>query len=146
VTRHLWRISNHRDLTGRGGLLASGRWHRRGSAVVYCSDHPSTTLLEILVHADLADLPAHYTLLKIACPDAISIHRIDRDSYDTSDLEVTQALGTGLLQDRQFCLIDVPSVVMPQARNVLINPQHPDAGKISIETVFQYPFDSRLLR
>ncbi len=146
MTRHLWRISNHRDLTGRGGLLASGRWHRRGNAVVYCSDHPSTTLLEILVHADLADLPAHYTLLKIACPDSISIHRIDSDSYDTSDLEVTQALGTGLLQDRQFCLLDVPSMVMPQARNVLINPQHPDAGKISIETVFQYPFDSRLLR
>jgi RES domain-containing protein len=47
----IWRISNFADLSGRGGMLIDGRWNRRGTPIVYCTDHPSTALLEILVHA-----------------------------------------------------------------------------------------------
>lgn len=143
---YLWRISNHVDLSGRGGLLASGRWHKTGHPIVYCADHPSTALLEILVHMDLEDLPSHYKLLKIACPDGLPSMRIGDNDVDTADLAATQALGTSLLEAGNACLIEVPSVVMPQARNVLINPKHPAAGGIAIETTFDYPFDSRLLR
>jgi RES domain-containing protein len=143
---YLWRISNHADLSGRGGLLASGRWHHRGNPVVYCSDHPSTALLEILVHVDLEDLPSQYTLLKIFCPDDLSLQKIENGEPSSDDAASTQDIGTRLLQAADFCLIDVPSIVMPQARNILINPKHVRSEQIAIETVFHYPFDSRLLR
>ena len=30
----IWRIGNHADLSGAGGIRSSGRWHRRGAPVV----------------------------------------------------------------------------------------------------------------
>lgn len=64
----LWRISNHADLRGIGGLKAAGRWHSRGRPVVYLAESQPGALLEVLVHIDVTrveNLPTHYTLLKV---------------------------------------------------------------------------------
>lgn len=90
---YLWRISKFADLSGRGGALRSGRWHQRGTPVVYCSDHPSTALLEVLVHIDFEDFPASYTLLKIACPDDLTVQAIGSEEVDLADLADTQTFG-----------------------------------------------------
>jgi RES domain-containing protein len=142
----LWRISNYADLSGRGGLVAPGRWHSLGTPVVYCCDHPSTALLEILVQIDVSQLPRDFQLLKITCPDDIAITDVDADDVDLNDINRTRMAGDRLLQDQTVCLIRVTSAIMPEARNVLINPSHPRAGEIVIEDVKRYPFDSRLLR
>lgn len=140
----IWRISAFTDLSGRGGLLAPGRWHRQGLPVIYCADHPSTAMLEILVHMDFEDMPSHYQLLKFTCPDGAPIHRVE--SADFTDIASTQAEGSRLLEAAKALLIDVPSAVMPAARNVLINPRHPLAAEITIAATYQYPFDQRLKR
>ncbi|MGH7819352.1 MAG: RES family NAD+ phosphorylase, partial [Candidatus Binatia bacterium] len=44
----LWRISNHSELKGIGGLRASGRWHTAGRPIVYLAEHPALCLLEVL--------------------------------------------------------------------------------------------------
>lgn len=138
--------SKFADLSGRGGALRSGRWHQRGTPVVYCSDHPSTALLEVLVHIDFEDFPASYTLLKIACPDDLTVQAIGSEEVDLADLADTQTFGDTLLRHSNICLFSVPSVVMPEARNVLINPKHDAAGEIRIETIATYPFDKRFRR
>lgn len=143
---YLWRISKFADLSGRGGALRSGRWHQRGTPVVYCSDHPSTALLEVLVHIDFEDFPASYTLLKIACPDDLTVQAIGSEEVNLADLADTQTFGDTLLRQGNICLFSVPSVVMPEARNVLINPKHDAAGKMRIETIATYPFDERFRR
>jgi RES domain-containing protein len=64
----LYRVSNHADLTGKGGELADGKWHTRqlGRRIVYLSDHPALCLLEILVHISERDwLPDWYQLLSV---------------------------------------------------------------------------------
>ena len=75
----LWRISDHADLSGVGGLHASGRWHSRGRRVVYLADHPASALLEVLVHLeiDVEDLPTHYQLLGVDVPDDVAITLLD---------------------------------------------------------------------
>lgn len=140
----LWRISNYADLSGRGGMLAPGRWHKQGKQIVYCCDHPSTTLLEMLVHMDLEDLPTHFQLLRINCPDEVSIQIAEK--IDLSDETLTRETGETWLSQGATCLLKVPSIVLPLANNVLINPKHKDAARLKIETVFRYPFDSRLLK
>lgn len=140
----IWRISAFADLSGRGGLLAPGRWHRQGLPVIYCADHPATAMLEILVHMDFEDMPSHYQLLKITCPDGAPIHRAE--TADFTDIGSTQAEGSRLLEEAKTLLIDVPSAVMPAARNILINPRHPLAADISIAATHHYPFDQRLKR
>jgi len=142
----LWRISNYADLSGRGGLVAPGRWHNLGTPVVYCCDHPSTALLEILVQIDVQQLPRHFQLLKIACPDDMPVTDVKAGEVDVNDVSATRAIGNRLLQDHSVGLIRVVSAIMPVAANILINPVHPRAGEIVIEDVKSYPFDSRLLR
>lgn len=142
----LWRISNYADLSGQGGLVAPGRWHEIGTPVVYCCDHPSTALLEMLVQVNLQQMPENFQLLKIRCPPDIPLIDVTLDDIDIHDPRQTRSRGTGLLHDDAVCLIRVPSAVMPAAANVVINPQHARAGEIRIEKIKSYPFDSRLLR
>jgi RES domain-containing protein len=141
----IWRISEHADLSGEGGIYASGRWHQKGHPIVYCSDHPSTALLEILVHVDLKTIPETYQLLKIDCPDNISFE--DKlTPLSAVDFLTTQAYGTDFLRENRACLLKVRSAIMPEAFNFLINPKHPDALKIKIDQQWRFPFDSRLFR
>lgn len=75
----LWRISNYSDLSGVGGLRAAGRWHSQGRRIVYLADHPSSALLEMLVHMDRDLIPATYQLLRILVPEEIAIEPVDAD-------------------------------------------------------------------
>ncbi|MGA1800801.1 RES family NAD+ phosphorylase [Rhizobium sp. HT1-10] len=142
----LWRISNYADLSGRGGLVAPGRWHEMGTAVVYCCDHPSTALLETLVQVSLQLIPETFQLLRILAPDDLPLVDIAMDQDDFDDIHRTRSKGSKLLQSAEACLIRVPSAIMPAAANILINPQHPRAHEIRIVDIKSYPFDSRLLQ
>jgi RES domain-containing protein len=69
----IWRISNYADLSGRGGTMGEGRWHRKGVLITYCADHPSTALLEILVHATRWTVPDVYQLIEIDIPEDVPV-------------------------------------------------------------------------
>jgi len=142
----IWRISNYADLSGRGGTLVDGRWHRKGIPVVYCTDHPSTALLEILVHATLSTIPDTYQLIEIDVPDDVAVADADLPENWRDDQGATREIGTAFLDRREAALLRVPSVVMPKAENLLLNPLHETARRIAIAATYRYPFDSRLLR
>ena len=101
-------------------------------------------MLEVLVHFEPEDLPDSYQLLKVTCPDDISIFDCDPEAIDITDIEATQAFGSDFIKQGRHCLLSIPSAILPVARNYLINPAHELAKTISIETVARYPFDKRL--
>ena len=146
----LWRISNHTSLSGDGALRASGRWHTRGQRIVYCAQSPAAALLEILVHyeIDVSDLPTRYRLLEIAVPDDLvvehtSLSELPADWRHRTD--VTRAIGDAWLARRSAPLLHVPSAIVPETVNVLLNPAHPDATRLSITKVSDHAIDPRLL-
>jgi RES domain-containing protein len=141
----LWRISEFADLTGEGGLEYTGRWNRAGEAIVYCADHPSTSLLEVLVRLDASEVPASYQLLEIHCPDTLAIVEPTLQAGWEADETATQEIWSDFISKNHNVLMRVPSVVMPKAANLLINPAHPAAKNIHIARTWRYPFDSRLL-
>lgn len=147
----LWRISNHLSLAGDGALRAPGRWHTRGRRVVYCAQSPAAALLDILVHfeIDSQDLPVGYRLLKIEVPDdvqveSVSVNRLLTDWPERT--EVTRALGDGWLTKGSAGLLSVPSAIVPETFNVLLNPAHQDAKRIVIVQAGEYAIDPRLLK
>ena len=142
----VWRISNFADLSGEGGLLIEGRWHFRGTPIVYCTDHPSTALLEILVHATRYTVPDYYQLLEIEVPDDIETFAPTIAMNWDRDTDETRRIGARFIADGIFALMNVPSVIMPKARNFLLNPAHSDARRIRIVETYRYPFDSRLIK
>lgn len=147
----LWRISNHADLAGAGGLLHSGRWHSRGRPVVYLAESPAGALVEALVHvqaASAAELPKNYQLLEVVLPD-------DASSADLSatlgrswrdELATTRALGDAWLAAQGSLLLRVPSAVVGRSFNRLFNPQHAQAASAKVMSAARYPFDDRLLQ
>src|SRR5712675_2565617 len=72
----IWRISNYADLSGIGGVRAAGRWHSQGMRIVDLADHPSSALLEMLVHMDRDLIPPTYQLLRIDIPPDMKIEAV----------------------------------------------------------------------
>ena len=131
-------------------MRASGRWHTRGRRVVYCSESPAAALLEILVHVeiDVRDLPTRYRLLKLRAPDAL-VEDLLATELPTDWLEHidrTRAIGDRWLQAGRSALLRVPSAVVPETFNVLLNPRHAHAGQIELAQVSEHALDPRLLK
>ena len=146
----LWRISNHLSLDGRGGLVWPGRWHTRGRRVVYCTQSPAAALLERLVHLELApgELPVRYRLLKIEIPDAAPIERLEVGMLPDRWIEredSTQTIGNAWLAGGLSALLLVPSAIVPETTNVLINPSHAASAAIEIVGTSAHVIDPRLL-
>lgn len=146
-----WRLSRHESLEGRGGVVASGRWHSKGREVVYCAPNPATAVLEILVHRDVRDPLAlsRQHFIKLDIPD-----EVERDTVDEAQLptdwsrrsSVTRAWGDRWLRQGRTAVLSVRSVLVPETYNLMINPRHPDAARIRPLAIFPYPLDTRLRR
>jgi RES domain-containing protein len=147
----LWRISNHADLSGSGGLLHAGRWHHRGQLVVYLAESPAGALVEALVHvqaASVSELPGTYQLLEVEGPANAVVDELPTalasDWPERPDL--TRSLGSAWLAGSTGLLLRVPSAVVARSFNRLFNPAHPQAGRCRVLSVARHPFDGRLLR
>jgi RES domain-containing protein len=143
----LWRISNYADLSGIGGLRAAGRWHSQGRRIVYLADHPSSALLEMLVHMDRDLIPATYQLLRVFVPSDIAVETIDAElPVDwRSKVMVCREIGDRWLDRSNNALLQVPSAISERGTNFLLNPAHVDAAKITVAETIKAPFDPRLL-
>jgi RES domain-containing protein len=146
----LWRISNYRSLSGEGGLRYAARWHSAGRRIVYLADSPAGAMIEVLVHLELAaeELPRTYSLLRVEAAEEISIETIEVPEGDAwkSDLDCTRRLGDEWLREARTALARVPSAILSHTSNYLLNPLHPDAGRITVAGVSEARFDVRLLR
>lgn len=150
----LWRISNYPDLSGEGGRLAAGRWNRLGRRVVYLAEHPALALLETLVHLEIDpdDMPAEFRLLTIEAPDDVALTEMDAAELDASasdwrsDPEMTRALADDFFNAGRHALIRVPSALVPEAYNVILNPAHPDAARLRVVLDVRVGYDECLLR
>ena len=147
----LWRISNYADLLGIGGLYAPARWHTAGQPVVYLAENPSSALLEVFVHLETDEdhRPDSYQLLKIETEDGLAFETVALASLSlewmANELE-TQSRGDEWLSGKRTPLLRVPSAITPETWNWVLNPRHPDAGKIRIIQVETHLYDARLFR
>lgn len=145
----LWRISTYTDLSGLGGLRASGRWHTRGRRVVYLADHPASALLEMIVRLEPDVVPDTYTLLCVSLPDILETSEIELDELPADWRErpaLTRQLGDQWLDASETALISVPSAIVPSAHHYLMNPAHAASAYARVLDVIRAPFDPRLMR
>ena len=132
-------------------MRTPGRWHPRGWRVVYCAQSPAAALLEILVHfeIEIQNLPVRYRLLKIEAPDAVRVERVSLDQLPADwpeNTEVTRTLGAAWLTKGAAALLSVPSAIVPETFNILVNPVHHDAKRIVIVHAGEHAIDPRLLK
>ena len=149
----VWRICRESfaadPLSGRGGLVTSGRWHSKGRRVTYATGALSLAALEVLVHTDKSMLPADLVRLEIDVPDKLKLTRIDvkslpRDWRMYPAPAELQRLGDDWLSTGPTAVLQVPSAVIPEEFNFLLNPAQTDAPKIRVVSKESFAFDSRL--
>lgn len=143
----LWRISNYESLEGIGGLYSQGRWHPLGQRIVYLSEHPALALLEVMVHLEIdqEDLPDTFKLLKVEAPTPLDkMAGLELPDGWKENGHATQKVGLQWLSDGTSPVVRVPSAILPESVNVLLNPLHPDSKMLKITEVIPFPFDDRL--
>ena len=147
----VWRLARlaHAKLDGEGARLAGGRWNSRGRAAVYASSRLSLAALELLVHTDVPLVPPDLVAFEIEIPDTLEI-----ESVALADLPKDwrlpghpgcRAIGDTWLAEERTAVLRVPSAVVPEESNYIINPGHRGAKSIHVVGRRKFAFDSRLL-
>jgi RES domain-containing protein len=150
----VWRLcrKKHAAFDGEGARLAGGRWNRRGTAVVYTSSTLSLALLEYFVNLGaVAHAPSDLVSVAAEVPDGLAVSSIDLAALPRGwrrypAPETLAEIGTQWVEQRTTAVLSVPSAVVPQERNYLINPAHPDFRRITIGRPEPFPLDARMGR
>lgn len=138
------------DLSGKGGLLSVARWHKH-IPVIYASVNSSTTILEKLVHLQTGEIHNDLVTVSILIPDDTSSERIEIAQLPLNWRKypapaILQRIGNAWLKSKGALLLYIPSVIDPLAKNVLINPMHPEAALLKIGDITPFRFDRRLVK
>ena len=148
----LWRIAReaHAALDGEGARLHGARWTPRGTPAVYAASHLSLAALEYLVHIDPEDAPDDLVALHIGVPDdapelAHAPSSLPPDWRQTPPPPECQTIGREWAKRAEELLLRVPSVLIPEESNVLVNPTHPAAAGVRLIGSRPFSYDVRLL-
>ncbi len=136
-------------LSGEGGLRVASRWNHKGDAISYTSATRALSLLEMLVHMDMEDMRKMDLLIcEIDIPDSVKIQSIPSKSLPegwnrTPFTQAPQAYWHTFIAKKKAAVMRVPSIIIPQEWNYLIDPNHPDAKKISVNSCVPLTLDER---
>jgi RES domain-containing protein len=137
------------DLYGKGAEKSGGRWNSKGVAMVYTSASRALCTTEIAVHTPLGNLPTDYKLISIEIPDNVPIKEfllknLPFDWKSVPQSHSTQLIGDLFIQENMFAVLKVPSVVVQDEFNYLINPQLIKTNNIQVIDIQAFDFDVRL--
>lgn len=148
-----WRIVKGRHagsaFSGEGAASYGGRWNSRGVRMVYASATRSLAVLETLVHLNPI-LVFRYVMFRIEFEDGMVACRRLEDLPEGWQAEppgeVTRTQGDAWVRAGESVVLSVPSVLVPGEPNYLLNPAHPDFGRLRISPPERFAFDPRLRR
>lgn len=135
------------DLTGTGAKLYGGRWNNIGYPALYCTQNISLAVLEILVRTGIDILPPDYFIIELDIPDKLNLEKILISKLKADwkdDIETTQWIGTEFLKNEKSAVLEIPSAIIDNELNFIINPKHVDFKKIKLISVKKFEFDKRL--
>lgn len=150
MTRTVWRMVRTRHaataFSGEGASIAGGRWNSKGMRMVYASGHRSLAVLETLVHLN-PFVPLDYVMFSVEFDEAL-MERLTPLPKEWRELPVprsVQKAGDLWGREGRSAVLEVPSVMVPEEKNYLLNPAHSDFQKIVIHPPEPYIFDPRLI-
>jgi RES domain-containing protein len=133
-------------------LIASGRaarWNSKGRQVIYAAESRSLACLENLVHRSGLALQQDFRTLVISVPDScvtevVHLNGLPDDWRSLMDLSPCQRIGDSWLSEQRSLLLRVPSVIIPEEYNYVLNTQHPEFKNVRIERMEPFLFDPRV--
>lgn len=133
---------------GEGARRFGGRWNGPGRPVVYASEHLSLAALETLAHAEPSRFERDWVAFRILVPHRLILELRDGDVPEDWRRRPTspgaRAVGDAWLEQVASVALSVPSVLVPQERNLLLSPRHARFGEVTIQSRRRFRFDDRL--
>jgi RES domain-containing protein len=122
-----------------GAMLAGGRWNPTGTPMLYTAQHLSLACIEILVHLDKNQLPRDYVWSRAELPQM-------PDVLPSRNLDIAscQAAGFSWIGGAGQLAALVPSIVIPEEFNILLNPNHSAYRDLAWTAPRPFRFDPRL--
>lgn len=157
MTKSVWRIAADAptygadDLSGAGAKSTGGRWNEKGQAVLYTAESRALACLETFVHLNAGGLPLNRYLVEVQIPDTVWAKAQHQPTPAIGwDAEppglVSIGLGAAWLKGGASALLVVPSVIVPEEFNILINPAHADSAAITATKIRKWTYDPRMLK
>lgn len=139
------------DLSGQGAKLYGGRWNSIGTPMLYTSSHISLCALELACNSGGLIGLKNLALTCITISNKAIIEKLDLkdlpknwNTYPSSNANKIQ--GDQFLRSTPAIALAVPSVLVPEEFNYLINPLHPSFEKwVQILWNKPFTFDNRIL-
>jgi RES domain-containing protein len=147
-----WRLTTRREpqaaFDGEGARLYGGRWNRPGTRLVYAAEHLSLAALEAFVHLDPEDEPRALYRFRVKLHEG-AVERLPAASLPASWRDYpapdeTAAMGSEWARKCKALALMVPSVIVPEESNILINPAHPGFPLLTLEAGERFSFDGRM--
>ena len=148
----IWRLTASRYVdtafSGEGTRRVGGRWTPAGYSAVHAASSIALAVLETLVHVDPSVMPAHRVIaidVAQAMPvTTIAVADLPSDWRRTPPPSVLRELGKAWLDAGETALMRVPSVIVPEEPNYLVNPRHANFLRLAIHPPAPFEFDRRL--
>ena len=145
----VYRISNIKyteHLNGEGAYRVGGRWNSKGIRMVYTSTSIALASLEVLVHTDGLPIPKGMILLTFDVPDKY-IQQLENPPLNWNEIPpkgAAKVVGDEFVRSEKVLGLKVPSAIIPEEYNVLLNPMHTDMNRVKLISQRDYAFDGRL--
>ena len=155
----MWRIATDTpdyeadDLSEEGAKRTGGRWNQMGVPVIYTSETRALACLETVFHLNAGGLPLNRYLVEVTIPDDVWANARLESVFSLNvgwDAEpagrASIRFGTDWIRSGSSALLVVPSVVVAEQSNILINPAHPDSSAITATKIRRWLYDPRLTK
>ncbi len=148
----LWRLARRVHAAKRalpvGAQLTGGRWNPRGVPVVYSGTSIALVALEYFVHLS-GDEPADLVLLELRLPAAAATGSVAPSELPEAwqeDVVATQELGRRWVESGRSLALRVPSAIVPEEVNMVLNPAHAEWSGVDVSVVRPFHFDRRMYK
>lgn len=136
------------DLSGRGAQRFGGRWNSKGVPALYTSQHRSLCILELLVHTSVEVIPEDIMLLEISLPEdlpftIINLNQLPEAWNHFPFDDFTRQMGDEMLNQHEVAGLQVPSAVVEQEYNFVINPMYESIQHAEITELRPLALDER---
>ncbi|MBA3828117.1 MAG: RES family NAD+ phosphorylase [Taibaiella sp.] len=136
-----------KDLSGRGAALYGGRWNNIDTYIVYTAQSRALALLETMVHT-VRFITGEQSIATLHIPEnsieVVSEKQLPIDWNNYPPPDYIKTIGDDFIRRNTHLILKVPSALMPEEHNYLINPLHKDFKKIAIVSERVISVDERL--
>lgn len=148
IVYRIGKTKHANDLTGEGARLFGGRWNHKLNPCIYTSESRALAVLEFTVNINIEEIPRALSIATIEIPTK-AIQEITEAQLPGNWKQIpapssTKDFGTDLLRKSKSPIFKIPSSVICEEYNYILNPLHPESSHFKIIDIKDFIYDVRI--